>query len=488
MSPAAKAMKLFGAVLVAGVFAFRTPTAIQVEYTPYREARPILEAMGEIIPPELSNAPAEHREEAWNAWARKRDAKIRERLAQGDADSVVNLLLFGTSFTSAPRLTIEQLRSISGPNRQGEEVQAAAAWQALLEKRVQDLVRGMAAPGSNERLQFARKTLERAGTAFSAANEQKAYTYLYENVKRVSDEQAGFQQTLQMAKSLNNPAEEFIERSKLYKQRGLSLDTSLPPDYALEVALREMKKRGLLKPESIKRVGIIGPGLDFTDKQEGFDFYPTQTLQPFAFMDSLLRLGLAKADELEVDPLDLSPRVLGHVQRAKRAAEKGGGYKIELPEDPAWAWRPELVAYWRQFGDHIGVATAPAAVPPALAGITLRAIRVNPRFIRRMKNFDVNIILQRANLPEDAKFDLLVATNILVYYDTFEQSLAMANIAAMLKPQGFLLTNNALLELPFGEMRSGGYQTVVYSQRADDGDHMIWYQRKGQGNGGDLTH
>ncbi len=444
--------------------------------------------MAEIIPAELRNTPAERRQETWDAWAKKRDAEIRDRLAQGDADSIVNFLMFGTSFTRAPRLTIEQLRSMLSQSSQDGQDQSATTWPAVLEKRVQDLVRGMAAPGSNERLQFARKTLERAGIVLSAANDQKAHAYLYENVQRVSLEQAGFQQALQAAKSLNNPAEEFIERSKLYKQRGLSLDTSLPPDYALEVALKEMQGRGLLKPGSVKHVGIIGPGLDFTDKQEGFDFYPTQTVQPFAVMDSLLRLGLAKADELEVDALDLSPRVLEHVERAKRTAEKGGAYKIELPRDPARAWKPELIAYWRQFGDHIGVATAPAAVPPALKGIALRTIRVKPRFVRQMKSFDVNVILQRANLAEGAKFDLLVATNILVYYDTFEQSLALTNIAAMLKPAGFLLTNNALLELPSGEMRSGGYQTVVYSDRADDGDHMIWYQRKEQGGGADLTH
>jgi hypothetical protein len=31
----------------------------------------------------------------------------------------------------------------------------------------------------------------------------------------------------------------------------------------------------------------VGPGLDFADKQEGYDFYPLQTIQPFAVIDSL---------------------------------------------------------------------------------------------------------------------------------------------------------------------------------------------------------
>jgi hypothetical protein len=396
--------------------------------------------------------------------------------------------MFGTSFTEAPRLTTAQLRAIQGEGGDIDK-QGTTAWQTLLEKRVLDLVRGMTTPGQNERLQFGRKTLERAGVDFSAAGvEQKASIYLYENAKRVFREQTGFQQALQAAKSLNDPTEEFAERSKLYKNRGLSLDTSLPPDYALEVALREMKKRGMLQPGAVKRVGIIGPGLDFTDKQEGFDFYPTQTVQPFAVMDSLVRLGLAKPEMVEVDALDLSPRVLSHVGQARQAAEKGRGYTIQLPKDPGRGWNEGLAAYWKRFGDQIGMPAMPAAVPPALKGVELRAVRVRPEFVRRMKAYDVNIILQRAVLPEDAKFDLLIATNILVYYDTFEQSLGMTNVAAMLKPGGFLLTNNALLELPTSEMHSVGYQTVVYSERADDGDHIVWYQRKSKAIGAAGTH
>ena len=53
----------------------------------------------------------------------------------------------------------------------------------------------------------------------------------------------------------------------------------------------------------------------------------------------------------------------------------------------------------------------------------------------------------------------------------------MLNLERMLRPGAFLLSNNALLELPFSRVRSVDYLTVVYSDRPDDGDHMIWYQR-----------
>ncbi len=60
-----------------------------------------------------------------------------------------------------------------------------------------------------------------------------------------------------------------------------------------------------------------------------------------------------------------------------------------------------------------------------------------------------------------------------------EEDLALANIAEMLKPGGFLLSNNALPEIPGSPMQSVDYLTVVYSDdRPDDGDHIVWYQRR----------
>ena len=39
---------------------------------------------------------------------------------------------------------------------------------------------------------------------------------------------------------------------------------------------------------------------------------------------------------------------------------------------------------------------------------------------------------------------MIIGTNIFLYYGAFEQSLARVNIAAMLKPGGFLLSNDKL--------------------------------------------
>ncbi len=176
--------------------------------------------------------------------------------------------------------------------------------------------------------------------------------------------------------------------------------------------------------------------------------------------------------------LDLSPRVNDHIERSRRAAMQGRGYTIQLPRDPSRGWKPELVAYWKRFGDQIGSPATPVTVPVSLQGTILRAVRVRPEFVRGMRALDLNVVLQREEPTADAKFDLLIATNILVYYDTFEQSLALSNIQSMLRPGGFLLTNNLLLELPSLKMKSVDYVSVEYSSRESDGDQIVWYRRE----------
>jgi len=74
---------LCSAVFLIGVAALGDPPATQTSYTPYSDAKPILEALREILPVELLDASAGAQEESWNSWAKKRDLDIRHRLAQG---------------------------------------------------------------------------------------------------------------------------------------------------------------------------------------------------------------------------------------------------------------------------------------------------------------------------------------------------------------------------------------------------------------------
>jgi hypothetical protein len=94
---------------------------------------------------------------------------------------------------------------------------------------------------------------------------------------------------------------------------------------------------------------------------------------------------------------------------------------------------------------------------------------------------DLNVVLQRAEPAGGEGFDLIVATNILLYYDVFEQSLAAVNIAAMLRPGGFLLTNDRIFELPGGPVALAGRTAAAYMNvpgSGPRGDQIYWYQRR----------
>ena len=96
----------------------------------------------------------------------------------------------------------------------------------------------------------------------------------------------------------------------------------------------------------------------------------------------------------------------------------------------------------------------------------------------RIKPIDTNIVYQQLPLPPNKRFDLMIGTNIFIYYGKFEQSLARANIAATLKPGGFLLSNQQLEDA----VPSGLEQVMVIDVPMTGPpvitDHIYCYRRK----------
>ena len=406
-------------VFISLIFCSMLAVAAERVATPYESIRGVLQQLG---PAELKSGNAR----AFSAWAKEKDAAIRARLGQGDLDSAVNLLLFGTSFTTQPRMTMENF--------------AAETRAGVLRARVDDLLKAVANPGGNERLAFLRTLL--AGKNGGA--------FLLENVQRVLKERIEINSRIAQQDSADNA----------FSSRGVSLDTTILPNYAIDTALREIQSRGLMR--SVGRAAIIGPGLDFIDKESGFDFYPLQTLQPFAVHDSLRRLGMGNAG---ITILDISPRVIAHIASLRTRTS----YTIQLPRDTTRQWTPAAVEYWRTFGPE-----AVDAILAPLKGVETRAARFPVPVIDAV---DLNIVGQQLRLKAEEKFDLIVATNILVYYDPFEQALALANIAAMLKPGGLLLSNDQLPVAPSVPMRLVGQTAVTYSDQPLIVDAVYWYQR-----------
>jgi hypothetical protein len=441
-------------VLASGLATAQRPLPARTNI-PFVDAKPVLDVLrSDLRPPELQERPPAAMAEAWDGWVAARDADIRRRLERGDDDSVINLLLFGTSFTRQPRATAREILTMASQGRLADFIQSP-----VVKGRIHDLVAGAAAPGENERLQFVRRVMERA-----AIERQR---YVEEGLRRVLAEYDAYARA---------PAR---EQSVRFDDRGLSSDTSIFPGFSIEQALEAVASARLLGSGSVRRVAIVGPGLDFTDKREGHDFYPQQTLQPFAVLDSLIRLGLANGTDLTVTTFDVSQRVNEHLETGRERARAGGAYVLHLARDTTASWNPALALYWGRFGDRIGEPVPPMSTPNGVGNVDVRAVRVPAARLLGITAHDLNIVVQRLDgLTNEERFDLVVATNLLVYYDVFERSLALANVAHMLRPGGLLLANNSTPVIVPPSMEAAGYSETIFSSQLNDRDRIDWYRKK----------
>ena len=451
-------------LVIAQIAAAPLQSGAAAAHIPYADAKAIVDSLRqELLPAELRDRSAVAIESSWPEWVSSRDAQIRARVAGGDHDSIGNLLLFGVTFTNQPRIRARDILQLARQSPAAGIVQRPA-----VQRRIDDMVAGIASPGTNDRLQFVRGVIVAAGIdPATPEGRNRLRRYLEDRLTGVLAEYDAYARA---------PAS---DQSVRFGDRGLSSDTSLFPGFSIEQALQAIAAERLLEPGSVRRIAIVGPGLDFADKREGYDFYPQQTIQPFAVIDSLRRLGLAAGDELRTATFDLSARVNQHLEGAAQRARAGHAYTLHLPRVTDAGWTPELAAYWKRFGDRIGEPMTPAAAPVEPSALEVRAVRVPPAVVLTVTPHDLNIVLQRLEpLAPSERFDLVIATNLLVYYDVFERSLALANVEKMLRPGGLFLANNSTPVILPASLESIGYSESVFSDQVNDRDRITWYRSR----------
>jgi hypothetical protein len=420
-------------------------TPARSRFLEYADVEPVLRSR--LLPADLAGLGNAALRARWPQWVRSRDAAIRARIQKGEEDTLANFVLLGVSFTSQRRLTPDITNT--------DEV------DRLVRVRVQAFVDAVSRPGNNERLLLLRSLITRLGYSVAAGEERERLSeYVMSNVARYLAEQQVYDSAA--ARALENAAtSSFGATAELYKDRGLSLDTDFRPNYAIETALAEVKRRGLLR--SVRRVAVIGPGLDFTDKDSGLDHYPLQTLQPFAVVDSLLRLGLARTQDLRVTLFEINVPAINHITQAIARARTRQAYTLQLVLDRSRQWNRKAIDYWQGFGAAIGTDVTPLPLPAQVRNADRRALRVRPEIVTMMEPQPINAVLQRLDLRPAQQFDLVIATNILVYYDAFEQALALSSIDSMTAPNGIFLTNELTREYPGTSLRPSGIVRVEHS-------------------------
>lgn len=319
-------------------------------------------------------------------WTEQINRATAERLRDGEWDHIVFYSLLSTRFTKlAP---IEPARSAKAFHEAGRiPDDAATRLRAFLEAKPEG-ERHIAMRRGVQSMEQLRREYERA------------MRFLYEKEWASRSRQGAARR-------------DFI--ATLYQTRGHSTDTELRATYGVHVGLSTLAES---KPSpKIRKVLLIGPGLDWSPRTGLHEDSPPQSYQPYALADSLLRLGLAARGELTIDCVDINPRVVEHVRSFPETDRK---LRLVYPAGDS---------EWNGYFDSLGRA----------AGKREGALfTVDPAVATRVEAMRMNILTERLS----ESYDLAVATNVLLYFDDKELGLAMANIAHSLKPGGYLLHND----------------------------------------------
>ena len=102
------------------------PARAESSVIPYEEVERLLQVPHVQAPLELTASG--DRRAAWHHWLERHRAELDARLLRGDEDSIVNLMLYGTTFTSVRRTTPQDLSAPGGQLTSNE----------ILDRRLED--------------------------------------------------------------------------------------------------------------------------------------------------------------------------------------------------------------------------------------------------------------------------------------------------------------------------------------------------------------
>jgi hypothetical protein len=241
--------------------------------------------------------------------------------------------------------------------------------------------------------------------------------------------------------------------AELYRARGLSTDTAVEAGFVVREGLGIAA--GLDPARRVRRVLIVGPGLDLAPRTSFNQSAPPQSYQPWAVMDALLALKLSTPADLTIVGGDINPRVVEHLRRDRKTLPNLR-LNTEIRDGDGVTLRPDFREYFTRLGAAIG---APGMVETR-DGRFGKSVQVSVAAARALDGEPLDVVTERLVTPP---FDLIVATNILPYFDDTQLALALSNIAAMLVRGGLFLHNEGrpivgdlgeAVGLPFEQARS----------------------------------
>src|SRR5262245_20422942 len=371
---------------------------------------------------------------AFGEYIQRVEAETDRRVAEGEREHLIHYALLSTRFTNRPpiepalsaRRFVERLSDDERTHLLGDSsYRPKAGWPPAERSRVADLLGALRKESADARLAYFR-------TLVPWNEPRAAIDGLYTDYVRVAI-------FLYRKWFLANggSANDVRQIAALYERRPHSSDTQIEAGYGVYLGLGVL--RALDPALHVRHALVVGPGLDLAPRTDLIDAVDPQSYQPLAVADALLALSLVSERDLRVHSIDVNPRVVRALEASARGPLTVHLFTgiVETAEQP---FRPEYRAYVRDLGRAIGNETE----APARARADRRyhhSITVRPPVARAMTAECLNIVTER--LVDAPPFDLAVATNVLTYFDDRQLALALANIAAMLRPGGYLLHNES---------------------------------------------
>jgi hypothetical protein len=332
------------------------------------------------------------------------------RVREGDLDHLIFYALQSTHFTKLlpiePALSAKAL--VEGGNRIPPDARA----------RIRELLKAIESSSTDPRVTYFRALVD---STFPNANarEDALLDEYRRAMKFVYDKEFVAQRTGPDAVA------------DLYRTRGLSTDTAVEAGYVVYHGLGILKS--LDPSRQIRRVLIVGPGLDLAPRTSLLEEGPPQSYQPWTVIDALISLRLSRPDDLVVVGADINRRVVSHLLEA-RSAPPTLTLVTGIQQSSNIRVTNEYREYFRNLGNAIGHDQSGTVVPGHMA----KRIVVRSAFGRTVSGEQLDIVTERLS---GSPFDLVIATNILPYFDDTQLTLAISNVAAMLAPDGVFMHN-----------------------------------------------
>ena len=391
--------------------------------------------------------------DAYVKQVREDDAR---RVREGDLDHLIFYALQSTRFTRRP--PIEPALSAKSLNENGQRVPAD------VRARIGDLLKAIDSSSVDPRLTYFRALM--SSTFAKGPEREDALVREYTRVmKFVYDKEFVAQRA---------GTDAVVE---LYRTRGLSTDTEVEAGYVVYNGLGILKS--LDSARRIRRVLIIGPGLDLAPRTGFLETSAPQSYQPWAVIDALVSLGLSRIENLSVVGADINPRVVDHLRQAG-SSPPVLTLVTGIAETPTVQLARDYRDYFLQLGRSIGVV-ADLKPPKGLGSHLSKTVRIRSSVAHALSAEELDIVTGRL---EDDSFDLIIATNILPYFDDTKLMLAMSNVRAMLAPDGIFMHNESrpllgeltdVLGMPFEQSRQVTIASVTGAPPLAD---TVWLHRR----------